>query len=194
MRGRAGSVPKISLFLTEISVSGLEILPYEHFIPVTGMNGGMNSGGLDGIVLHCLLYFPHDTALRVTDAKMGPKVKIFVFRYVCFVSRIWRQNSSQDLWPFLISETGLKFLIWTQGKIHPGNRASPVNRVHMKRPLVASFYCICLPKSVLKAYTDSSQAFYLPFSQLKRSFPFRFFLSFFLPLIPRDFSLVLIVT
>ena len=30
----------------------------------------------------------------------------------------------QDLWPFLISETGLKFLIWTQGKIHPGNRAS----------------------------------------------------------------------
>ena len=42
----------------------------------------------------------------------------------------------QDLWPFLISETGLKFLIWTQGKIHPGNRASPVNRAHMKRPLV----------------------------------------------------------
>ena len=42
----------------------------------------------------------------------------------------------QDLWPFLISETGLKFLIWTQGKIHPGNRASLVNRAHMKRPLV----------------------------------------------------------
>ena len=35
-----------------------------------------------------------DTALRVTDAKIGPKVKIFVFRYGCFVSRIWRQNSS----------------------------------------------------------------------------------------------------
>ena len=31
---------------------------------------------------------------------------------------------SQDLWPFLISETGLKFLIWTQSEIHPGNRAS----------------------------------------------------------------------
>ena len=59
MRGRAGSVPEISVFPTEISVSGLEILPYEHFIPVTGMNGGMNSGGPDGIVLHCLLYFPH---------------------------------------------------------------------------------------------------------------------------------------
>ena len=35
-----------------------------------------------------------DTALRVTDAKIGPKVKIFVLRYVCFVSRIWCQNSS----------------------------------------------------------------------------------------------------
>ena len=34
-----------------------------------------------------------DTALGVTDAKIGPKVKIFVFRHVCFVSRIWRQNS-----------------------------------------------------------------------------------------------------
>ena len=47
---RAGLVPEISVFPTEISVSGLEILPYEHFIPVTGMNGGMNSGGPDGIV------------------------------------------------------------------------------------------------------------------------------------------------
>ena len=25
----------------------------------------------------------------------------------------------QDLWPFLISETGLKFLIWTQGETQP---------------------------------------------------------------------------
>ena len=41
-----------------------------------------------------------------------------------------------DRWPFLISETGLKFLIWIQGKIHPGNRASPVNRADMKRPSV----------------------------------------------------------
>ena len=41
----------------------------------------------------------------------------------------------QDLRPFLISETGLNFLIRTQGEIDPGNRASPVNRTHMKRPL-----------------------------------------------------------
>ena len=38
----------------------VEILPYEHFISVTKMNGGMNSGGLNGIVLHFLRYFPHD--------------------------------------------------------------------------------------------------------------------------------------
>ena len=82
----------MSVFPTEISVGGLEILPYEHFIPVTGMN----SGGPDGIVSHCLLYFSHhkrpincsDTALRVTDAKIGLKVNFFVFRYVCLVSRI----------------------------------------------------------------------------------------------------------
>ena len=57
MRGRAGSVPKISVFATEISVSGLEILPYEHFILVTGMNGGMNTDGPDSIAFQCLLYF-----------------------------------------------------------------------------------------------------------------------------------------
>ena len=94
MGGRAGSV-------AEISVSGLEILPYEHFIPVTGMNGGMNSGGPDGTscITCCIFHIISipfncsDTALRVTDAKIGPKVKIFLFCYVCFVSQIWRQNS-----------------------------------------------------------------------------------------------------
>ena len=34
------------------------------------------------------------------------------------------RTRTQDLWPFLISETGLKFLIWTQGKIHPGQPGS----------------------------------------------------------------------
>ena len=83
MGGRAGSVPVNSVFPTEISVSGLEILPYEHFTPVTGP---------DGIVLHCLLYFTHqsipfncsETALRVTEAMIGSKVDLFVFRHVCF--------------------------------------------------------------------------------------------------------------
>ena len=36
MRERAGSVAEISVFPTGISVNGLEILPYEHFSPVTG--------------------------------------------------------------------------------------------------------------------------------------------------------------
>ena len=109
MRGRAGSVPEISVFPTEISVSGLEILPYEDVIPVTGP---------DGIVLHCLLHFTHhsipfkvfncsETALRVAEAMIGSKVDLFVFRHVCFVSRIWRQNSSTGSLSFF----------------HPGNRA-----------------------------------------------------------------------
>ena len=39
MRGRAGSVTEISVFPTGISVSGLEILPYEHFIPAEFVEG-----------------------------------------------------------------------------------------------------------------------------------------------------------
>ena len=46
----------------------------------------------------------------------------------------------QDLWPFLISETGLNFLIWTQGEIHPGNRASPVNRENVFLRMKAHCY------------------------------------------------------
>ena len=40
----------------------------------------------------------------------------------------------QDFWPFLVFETGLKFLIWTNGEIGPSNRASPFNRAHVRRP------------------------------------------------------------
>ena len=43
------------------------------------------------------------------------------------------RTRTQDLWPFLISETGLKFLIWTQGEINLGNGA------HAKRPLKEGF-------------------------------------------------------
>ena len=51
-----------------------------------------------------------DTALRVTEAMIGPKVKIFVFCHVCFVLKFGARTRPQDLWPFRISETGLKFL------------------------------------------------------------------------------------
>ena len=142
MRERAGSVPEISVFPTEISVTGLEILPYEHFIlpwvpepvffsratksfvgcrsftraakpwqkPETESEKPLvprvTSARLQGCKLdeflrsgwHCLAllsYFPHDklhhncsdTTLRVAEAMIGAKV-------VCFVSRIWHQDSS----------------------------------------------------------------------------------------------------
>ena len=98
-----GSVPEISVFPTEISVSGLEILPYEHFIPVTGMKAEwIVAVRMASSCIACCIFqiisIPFncsDTALRVTDAKIGLKVKIFVFRYVCLVSRIWCQNSSR---------------------------------------------------------------------------------------------------
>ena len=51
MRGRAGLVP-------EISVSGLKILPYEHFLILIILSMPFNCS---------------DTALRVTDAKIGRK-------------------------------------------------------------------------------------------------------------------------
>ena len=62
------------------------------------------------------------------------------------------RTRTQDLWPFLISETGLKFLIWTQDKIHPGNRANLVNRAHMKRPLGAHWFqitVICVKQRIV---------------------------------------------
>ena len=36
MKGRAGPVTKISVFATEISVTGMKVFPYEHSSPVTG--------------------------------------------------------------------------------------------------------------------------------------------------------------
>ena len=36
MRGRAGPVTEISVFVTDISVTGMKIFPYEHSSPVTG--------------------------------------------------------------------------------------------------------------------------------------------------------------
>ena len=98
MRRGAGAVP-------EISISGLEILPYEHFIRVIPgyerRDGFWRSVRMASSYIACRIFhiisIPFncgDTALRVTETMVGPKVKDFVFRHVCFVSRIWRQNSS----------------------------------------------------------------------------------------------------
>ena len=36
MRGRADPITEISVFATQISVTGMKIFPYEHYRPVTG--------------------------------------------------------------------------------------------------------------------------------------------------------------
>ena len=38
-----------------------------------------------------------DTALRVTDAKIGLKVKMFVFRYVALFPKFGARTRTQDL-------------------------------------------------------------------------------------------------
>ena len=101
MTGRVGSVPEISVFPTEISVSGLEILPYEHFIPVTGMNVGMNSGGpaMASSCIACSIFhiisIPFKTAViqrqELPMLRQARKLNFCV--WPCFVSRILRQNS-----------------------------------------------------------------------------------------------------
>ena len=99
MTGRAGSVPKIS-------VSELEILPYEHFIPVTGMNVGMNSGGpaMASSCIACSIFhiisIPFncsDTASRVTDAQIGQKVKFLCLAMFALFPEFYARIRSQDL-------------------------------------------------------------------------------------------------
>ena len=63
MRGRAGPVSEISVFATEISVTGIKIFPDEHSSPVTGTNifdkiaSLSPDSGQNGIIL-ALYVFP----------------------------------------------------------------------------------------------------------------------------------------
>ena len=101
MKGGAGLVPKMW-------VNGLEILPYEHFIPVTGIKAGwilavwMALSCFACCLFHIIsiLFNCSDTALGVAEAVIGMKVKFFVLRHVCFVSRIWCQISSPGSFAF----------------------------------------------------------------------------------------------
>ena len=109
MRGGAGSVPKMW-------VSGLEILPYEHFIPVTGIKAGwiLAIFHIISILFNC-----SDTALGVSEAVIGMKVKFFCVSpcLLCFsylvpdlVPRIFCLFSSGKLgWNFSY-EPKVKFL------------------------------------------------------------------------------------
>ena len=54
--------------------------------------------------------------------------------FACFLAFRTRTRR-QDVRPRLISETELKFLIWTRDEIGAGNRASPASWAHVKRPL-----------------------------------------------------------
>ena len=105
-KGWAGLVPEASVFPTAISVSGLKLLSYEHFSPVTGMKARWNLGSrwycfaTYACCIFHIISIPFncsDTALRVTKAMIGAKVIIFVFRHVCLFCQISRQNSSTGL-------------------------------------------------------------------------------------------------
>ena len=109
---------------SRFSVSGLKILPYEHFSPVTGMKAGwilaarMASSCTAYCVFH-LISIPFnciDTALRVVKAMVGPKVRIFVFIRICFIYRISSQNSFRGSLTFF----------------HHGNRAK-ISHMNPKR-------------------------------------------------------------
>ena len=134
MRGRAGSVP-------EISVSGLEILPYEHFSPVTGKKAGcilavqMASSCIACCIFH-IISIPFNWYSFHAEAMIGAKVKLLCFAMFALFLKFGARTRPGDIWPFLISETGLKFLIWTkralsslvwtQGRIHTGNRVQVI--------------------------------------------------------------------
>ena len=75
---------------------------------------------------------------------IGPKVKFLYLAMFALFLKFGARFRPQDLWPFVISETGMKFLIWTQGEINLGNWA------HVKRSLkeafALSFCTVSLPE------------------------------------------------
>ena len=123
MKGGAGLVPKML-------VSGLEILPYEHFIPVTGIKAGwilavwMALSCFACCIFHIIsiLFNCSDTALGVAAAMIGMKVKffcvspcLFCFLYLVsdLVPRIFCLFSSRKpAWNFSY-EPKVKFLLVT---------------------------------------------------------------------------------
>ena len=63
------------------------------------------------------------------------KVITLCFTTFAFFLKFCTTTHPQDLQPYLITETGLKFLISTQGEIiGPGSQVSQVNWAHVKKP------------------------------------------------------------
>ena len=132
-QGRLARFPRSRFFQTGISGRGRGILPYDSSALLPGWKQDEFWPRWHRLVFACCIFRIisiaincSDSALRVAKAMIGAKFIIFVFRMSAFLS-LCAGTRPQDLWPFLISETGLKFLIWTQGEI------GLVNRAHMKR-------------------------------------------------------------
>ena len=79
-----------------------------------------------------------DTALRVPEAMIGVKFKIFVFHHVCFVSRqIWCQNSYPGSLAFSHLRNQAEISQMNPRRISSTtDQASSASRTHVKRPKV----------------------------------------------------------
>ena len=135
MRGRTGPVTEISVFATDISLTGMKIFPYEHSSPVTGTKlFKQNSVALTtyrpkwhNFGLLCI------SSLGVCElallVKLQDSTKLWQSRTIqIYVPPFWLCFLNSLRW------TGLKFPIWTHHIIRPGNRASPVTGLIWRGP------------------------------------------------------------
>ena len=124
-----GLVTEISVFATEISVSGMKIFPCEHSSP-----GNRDERLLDKI-----------TSLSQHCAQNGIFLVLYVLHFrsmwISFISKVTRVHKAttaandSSLCSLISSRsTGLKFPIWTDNKIRPRNRASPVTGLIWRGP------------------------------------------------------------
>ena len=157
MRGWVDSVPEASVFPTAISVSGLTLLSYEHFSPVTGMKARWNLGSrwyCFAIYACCIFHIISipfncsDTTLRVTKAMIGAKVIILVFRHVCFISQISRRNSSTGLSALSSRNPGWKFPYEPKAKLFPQTRSAQSIRLTWRGPKPIAFITVLVAVAV----------------------------------------------
>ena len=119
---------KLALFLR----SRLTSKPFVKFSKWTyeraGWLGPRDLGFPTGTSFSGLKILPHEHLSPVTENESGMNSSQQSMRHMFDnVARI----CSQDLPPFSISETGVKFFMWTQGEFGTSNRAT-----HVKRPWV----------------------------------------------------------
>ena len=87
------------------------------------------------LIIISIPFNSRDAALRVAEVMIGAKVTNFVFRHVCFVSRIWRQNSSPGSLAFSCfgNRSEISHLNPRRSSSRqPGQPGQP--RAHVKRP------------------------------------------------------------